>query len=89
MKRERDYAATRRLSTMERKELVTSTIVDQPRNLKVVNFELLMASVMKNPKTLDYNLSLVNGYVMIPLNKSSNSYTFEMFFDKVISLAKK
>ena len=45
--------------------------------------------MIKFPKSFDYYLSLVNGYVLITLNATTLRYNFNLVFEKVIALAKK
>ena len=73
-----------KLSKTDRTEIVESTNLDQPRNLKVLRVELGIKSSL-----FDYYMSLVNGYVMIPLNRSSNFYTLNFIMRKVAALAMK
>ena len=46
----------------------------------------LMKALTKNPKALDYCLSLVNGHVLVSLNRYSNSYIWNFFLDKIRAL---
>ena len=78
-----------KLSTVERKMIVESTVVDQPRNMKIGAFEVILQDLIQFPKSLDYYLSLVNGYVLMTLNATTLQYNFNFVVEKVIALAKK
>ena len=64
-----------KLSKVDRREIVDSLILDQPRNLKIGTIETIT-----NFAALDYYLSLVNGYVLLDLSRTSNMFNFNYVF---------
>ena len=60
-----------------------STLIDQPRNMKLRNIEDIV-----NIQTLNYVLSLVNGYVLMKLKKDSNQFSYDIVMGRILALAR-
>ena len=58
-----------KLSKTEREEIVTTDLLDQPRNLKITD-----SSNINDIEILEYLLKMVSGHVVIKFNSSTTAH---------------